>query len=385
MSQKARSEPRYLQFLIEHYRHASRNKKGILLDELCLFYGYHRKYAIERINSFNARLPKKRPGRRRQYESELLGPLKEIWLAANMPASKRLKAMLPHWLPFTQTPEDAQKKLLAISPATIDRLLRAERLKHKPKGRCTTKPGTLFRHQIPVKVDQWDEKRPGFVEADTVAHCGNSIEGRYAVTLDWVDIATGWSEQRSVWGWGHENVLFQIEDIEASLPFKLLGFDSDCGHEFMNQELMYYLVLRKEPVQFTRSRPYKKDDNAHIEQKNWTHVRQWLGYERFDREEVVGLLNDLFKNEWRLFFNFFLPSVKLLEKQRQGSKIVKKHDAPKTPYQRLLESPFIGEETKQKLSEQYRSLNPFHLRKQIEKKLHQIKTVLRSVLSFGKV
>jgi hypothetical protein len=385
MSPKARSE--YVQFLVERYRAASRTKKSLILDELCLNCGYHRKYAIEKINTFNARLPKKKPGRSSHYDKPaILAPLKEVWLASNMPASKRLKAMIPYWLPFIKdVDKKIQAELLKVSPATIDRLLKLERLKNKPKGICTTKPGTLFRHQIPIKVDQWDEKRPGFLEADTVAHCGTSVEGRYAITLDCVDIATGWSEQRSTWGLNHKEVLGQIKHIEDSLPFRLLGFDSDCGHEFMNESLLRYLTDRKHPVQFTRSRPYKKDDNAHIEQKNWTHIRQWLGYERWDNLKIVGCLNDLFTQEWRLFFNFFMPSVKLLEKSRVGSKIIKKHDVPKTPYQRLLESPFIDEKIKDTLKEKYRSLNPFKLRNRIQKKLQNIKSILKSQDRYGKV
>src|SRR5208337_4542570 len=207
------------------------------------------------------------------------------------------------------------------------------RIQYKKRGRTTTKPGTLLRKQIPIKTNQWDESRPGFLEADTVAHCGDSLSGMFAYTIDCVDIATGWTEQRAVWGKGETDTLEQIKQIEKALPFPLLGFDCDNGGEFLNYHLLRHFTKRDKPVQFTRSRAYHKDDNAHVEQKNWTHVRQWLGYQRLDDPKVVPLLNNLYALEWRLFHNFFFPSVKLLSKQRVGSKTIKYHDSPKTPYQ----------------------------------------------------
>jgi hypothetical protein len=262
--------------------------------------------------------------------------------------------------------------LLRISPSSIDRILNPIRAKYTKHGRATTKPGTLLRKHIQVKTNQWDESRPGFLEADTVAHCGSSTEGMFANTVDCVDIATGWTEQRAVWGKNYQGVIDQIKDIEQSLPFPILGFDADNGSEFLNHHLLSYLTDRKRPIQFTRSRAYKKDDNAHIEQKNWTHVRQWLGYDRLDAPEIVPLMNELYTSEWRLFLNFFCPSMKLLEKKRVASKIIKRYDKPKTPYRRVLESPNVSEEIKRKLKEQYKTLNPFELRKALEVKLKKI-------------
>lgn len=198
------------------------------------------------------------------------------------------------------------------------------------------------------------------------------MAGQFAYTIDCVDIATGWTEQRAVWGRGETDVLRQICDIEQSLPFPLLGFDCDNGSEFLNYHLLRHFQNRKRPVSFTRSRAYHKDDNAHIEQKNWTHVRQWIGYDRLDNPGVVTLLNELYSNEWRLYHNFFCPSVKLLSKQRIGSKTLKRHDAPKTPYQRILESPHVPEASKKNLHLQFRSLNPFLLKTAMEKKLKKI-------------
>jgi hypothetical protein len=198
----------------------------------------------------------------------------------------------------------------------------------------------------------------------------------FAYTIDCVDIATGWTEQRAVWGKGESDVLEQIKDIEASLPFPLLGFDCDNGSEFLNHHLFKHFTQRKQPIQFTRSRAYHKDDNAHIEQKNWTHVRQWLGYQRLDDPQVVPLLNKLYKHEWRLFHNFFCPSMKLLSKERIGSKTIKRHSSPKTPYQRILESPFVSSSVKQTLTKLLEPLNPFVLRQTIERKLARIYSTL---------
>jgi hypothetical protein len=268
--------------------------------------------------------------------------------------------------------------LLRISPPTIDRILKPIRIHYAKRGRSTTKPGTLLRKKIPIKTNQWDESRPGFLEADTVAHCGESISGIYVNTIDFVDIATGWTEQRAVWGKGETAVLEQIKNIEKTLPFPILGFDCDNGGEFLNYHLIRYFTERKQPVQFTRSRAYHKDDNAHIEQKNWTHSRQWLGYDRLDNPKVVSPLNNLFTKEWRLFQNFFCPSVKLIAKERFGSKTIKHHDLPKTSYQRIMDSPHIHESVKRSLSNQLENLNPFMLRKTMDKKLKIIFSIINA-------
>ena len=289
---------------------------------------------------------------------------------------------MPLWLPFYETeygqlPQYVLTALYDISAATIDRLLKPTRIKYKGRGRCTTKPGSLLKKHIPIKTNQWDETRPGFLEADTVAHCGESMAGMFAFTVDCVDIATTWTEQRAVWGKGETGVMQQIEDIEQSLPFTLLGFDSDNGSEFLNYHLLRHFHHRKQPVQFTRSRPYHKDDNAHVEQKNWTHVRQWLGYDRLDNPEIVPLMNDLYKSEWRLYHNFFMPSVKLIEKKRIASRTIKRYDSPKTPYQRIMESPHVSDVIKKTLKKEFDLLNPFKLRKEMEKKLAKIFKSLR--------
>jgi len=375
-----RSKKEYTEAVHKRYKHASRSEKKVILDEFCATTGYHRKYAIILLKGFTRfRKPvRKKRGRKARYrKDEIIKPLKKIWLAANLPCSKRLKAILPLWLPgyhewFGMLPLDVVQALRHISPATIDRVLKPVRTKYGRHGRSTTKPGTLLRRQIPIAVNQWDETRPGFLEADMVAHCGDTTAGMYISTLDLVDIATGWTEQRAVWGKGERGVLEQIADVESSLPFPLLGFDCDNGSEFLNYHLLRHFTERTKPVSFTRSRAYHKDDNAHIEQKNWTHVRQWLGYDRFDDPSLVDLLNDLYRNEWRLFHNFFCPSVKLIAKERIGSKTIKRHDIPRTPYQRIMLSNHISESIKRSLTKELETLNPFMLRETMEAKLKKI-------------
>jgi hypothetical protein len=375
-----RSKREVLEAIIVRYRTATRTIKTAILNEFCETCGYHRKHALRLLATFRrfGKPAVRKRGREPIYRAEeLLVPLKRIWKQAYMPCSKRLKAVIPIWLPGYATrygplPLPVINALLRISPSTLDRMLKPVRAKYRLHGRATTKPGTLLKKHIPVKVDQWDEKRPGFLEADSVSHCGGSTEGVYASTIDCVDIATTWTEQRAVWGKGYQPVIEQIGDIEKSLPFPLLGFDSDNGGEFLNHHLLRYLTERKRPIQFTRSREYKKDDNAHVEQKNWTHVRQWLGYDRLDDPRVVPLMNDLYRTEWRLFHNFFCPSVKLLSKTRVASKTVKRYDKPKTPYQRVMESTFVSKERKQQLTELFESLNPFDLRDAMEEKLKTI-------------
>ena len=374
MSPKSKKE--YTALMAARYKKATLSEKTAILNEYCKITKCHRKHAIRKLNHFKFfQKPKSKSGRPQEYHAPaILEPLRKIWLAANLPCGKRLQPILNLWLPSyakTYRPLDLSviKALKKISAATIDRILKPSRPQFKKRGHSATKSGTLLRKQIPIKTDQWDERRPGFIESDTVHHCGDSMAGHYAITVNSDDIASGWTEQRAVWGKGEEAVFHQTKDVERSLPFPILGFDSDNGGEFINKLLFDYFTKRPSPVQFTRSRAYHTQDNAHIEQKNYTHVRLWLGYGRFDNPQVVPLLNDLYKNEWRLFHNFFCPSVKLIEKKRVASKIIKRYDKPKTPYQRLLESKHVDSKTKELLKIQFESLNPFELREAMEKKI----------------
>ena len=297
MSPKSKLE--YFKSIAQRYQKASKKDKSKILEEFCQVCHYHRKYAIAKLNSYKTihRKPpaKQKPGPKPIYNHpQLLEALKTIWIGTNLICSKRFKAAIPDWIGHYQVeneylPFDLVKKLLNISPPTIERILKPIKHLHRGKGRCTTKPGLLLKHHIPVKTGQWDEFRPGFLETDTVAHCGGSIEGIYAFTTNTVDIATGWTEQRATYGKGFREIARQIEDMENSLPFEILGIDFDNGGEFLNHFLYDYFKKRNKPVQFTRSREYQKNDNAHVEGKNWTHVRQWLGYRRFEDPKIVPL------------------------------------------------------------------------------------------------
>ncbi len=362
------------------YKRASRKEKTSILNEFCATCGYHRKHAIRLFKNFK-RFTKPKPKRRGApsvyNKPSITEPLKRIWLAANLPCSKRLKIIIDLWMTgyvkeYGALSLDVAKALYRISPPTIDRILKPLRAKYRSRGRCTTKPGTLLRKQIHIKTDQWNESKPGFIEADTLAHCGESLAGDFVYTIDAVDIATAWTEQAASWGKGETGVLTGIKDIESRMPFPILGFDADNGGEFINHHLMRHFADRIKPVQFTRSRPYHSDDNAHVEQKNWTHVRQWFGYSRLDKRKIVDIMNDLYRSEWRLYHNFFQPSVKLIEKKVVASKTVKRYDKAKTPYERVLESKYVDQKVKRALKEQFETLNPFHLRKAIEAKMKKI-------------
>jgi hypothetical protein len=246
-----RSKREYREAVHLRYKNATRHEKTAILDEFCATCGCHRKHAIRVLRRFK-RFTKPKPKRRGKssvYKNEaIVTPLKEIWLTANLPCSKRLKAMLPIWLPgyveiFGELSFEVTSALLKISPPTIDRILKPIRFHYTKRGRSTTKPGTLLRKQIPIKTNQWDESRPGFLEADTVAHCGDSTAGMYVNTIDFVDIATGWTEQRAVWGKGETDVLAQIKHIEKNLPFPILGFDCDNGREFLNYHLLIPFLI----------------------------------------------------------------------------------------------------------------------------------------------
>lgn len=386
MSGKAIRE--YLEAMSQRY-HAlfTKSEQTQLLNEVCQVCGYHRKYVLRRFRRASrsgkhpAEPKKRKVGRPKSYTDPLLQRCLEILLkASNLLCSKRLKALIPIWLPhFTPSfkislSPAVRHQLLTISPATIDRLLQPARCKWKKSGLSTTKPGSLIKKQIPIRTNQWDERRPGFLEADSVAHCGSSMDGQFAFSVNAVDIATSWIETRAMWGKGERIAFEAIREIEKSLPFPVLGFDSDNGSEFINWHLLKYFTGRTRPVEYTRSRSYQKNDNAHVEGKNWTHIRQYLGYGRFDDPRIVPLLNDLYRNEWGLFFNFFVPCSKVVSKERVGSKIIKHHDVPLTPFQRVLASPYVSASVKETLQRRFAQLNPFLLQEALSQK---IKLVLR--------
>jgi 5S rRNA maturation endonuclease (ribonuclease M5) len=272
---------------------------------------------------------------------------------------------------------EVQNKLLQISLGQVKAILKKEKTRSTVRIRGTTRPGTVLKHQIAIRYGPWEDVDPGFFEMDTVAHCGETVSGKFIYSLDLIDIASGWSEQAAIWGKGEQATLEQFQKIEADLPFIILGIDPDNGGEFINWVM--YRYIKEKAYNFTRSRPFHKNDNAHIEQKNWTAVRQLVGYSRLDKPRQLDILNDLYRNEWRLYQNFFLPIMKLetTTKNLQTGKTKKKYDKAKTPYQRLLVHKKISQETKDMLKQTYDSLNPIKLRQQIKAKIDRLKRTLK--------
>jgi hypothetical protein len=339
MGQKAKWE--YVRAIYERYRQADRKRKHAILNEFCVNTGYHRKYAIRLLNGPPPGKAARGAGRTRRrglsYSREMLSILAAVWEAAGYPWSVRLKALLPLWMPwigkrFHVRPEIA-RQLLSISPRQMDRRLRANKTQQKRRIYGRTRPGLLLKHQIPVKTDSWDVSTPGFTEVDLVSHSGNSADGEFAHTLNVTDIHTSWTESRAVLGKGQTGVKEALNEVESTLPFRLLGVDSDNGSEFINWHLKQWCESKE--IQLTRGRPYKKDDNAHVEQKNWTHVRKLLGWDRYDSLDAVETINDLYRNELRLWLNLYQPSVKRVKKTRVGSKLRRVYDAPQTPLERV--------------------------------------------------
>jgi hypothetical protein len=368
-----------LELLRGRYQGRGKEGKSRLLDEFCEHYDYERKYAIRLLNGpvqpERSRNPP--PGPEPKYEA-VSEVITQVWKAAEQLCGKRLVRALPLWLPHYERHYGKlgpkQKKLLqTVSAATLDRLLVEEKA-DRCRGLGGTRPGTLLRQQVPIQGEVWDEERVGFLEADSVAHCGGSLSGDFIWSLTYTDLACSWTEGRAVWNKGSTGVLQQTRDVEGKLPFPVLGFDFDNGSEWMNWTLIRYLRERTQPVQVTRSRPYHKDDNAHVEQKNWMWPRQLLGYGRLDQAELVEPINALYKEAWGPLHNFFLPSMKLEKKWREGSRWIRRYDKPQTAYQRLLASGQLARAEKARLREWYESLDPFKLAKETERRL---KTILR--------
>lgn len=377
MSQITRKE--VLNELRRKYVRAGRRYKTALIQQVIDLFGYHRKAAIRALRGKpRARPPRSAPaiiGRPKEYSAEKLLPaLKAIWFAAFQPCGKRLQALLPEWLPAYEQDHrrlcsDVREALLEASARTLDRLTAPLRAQVRRRG--GTKPGSLLRQSIPIRGG-WDEEGPGWLEMDTVALCGGSLDDRHLWMLDGVDINTDWTEQRAVENRGQHCVLAQIKDVEASLPFALLGLDSDNGGEFHNLNLLAYLQERKRPVYFTRARPYRKNDNAHIEQRNWTHVRQHFGYERYDNPAAAVLINALCKGALGQLLNHFLPTQKLENKRREGSRIVREYGLAQTPYARVLAASEVTRAKKKELRQLHERLNPMALCRRIEQEKKQI-------------
>lgn len=367
------------------YRRARKKEKTAILNEFGELTGFARSYAAlvlrnhGRVVQVNRKLrvrgdvgkKLRPPGRRPTYDADVRQALIKVWRIMDYICGKRLAPVLSEIVERLERrgelkcPVGTRQKLSRMSAATIDRLLRAERQKYQLKGRGHTRPGTLLKHQIPFRTfSEWDEQQPGFLEIDLVGHDGGTIDSSHAFTFDAIDVATTWVSLVALKNKAQVWTFAGLQKIRGKLPFALLGIDSDSGSEFINHSFLNY--CQQEHITFTRSRPYRKNDGCYVEQKNYSVVRRAVGYQRFDTEEQLRWLAELYER-LELYINFFQPSMKLQSKERCGARVKKKYDRARTPYQRVLESSFIDESIKDQLRQRYHLLNPAQLKRQIEK------------------
>jgi hypothetical protein len=402
MSTSARQE--FFRILVQRYQNEpSKKRRGSMVTEACLMTGLHRKSVIRALSqTIKLQGDIKKRGRPRGYSDRCIFLLKRFYRESDYQGSGKLKVMLPILIKqySMQIPDDVLKELLKISTSSIERYLKKYRHLQAKAKRCHTRPGSkLFKRKIPLKDLSNVATQAGFVEADTVGHCGGNASGEFAFSLTMTDTLSGWTRNRSVPNKCAMHVMPAIRTIHQHLPFKLHSINVDNGSEFINHVVYGYFITfaleQGTPFPMTRSRSYQKNDNARVEQKNWTHVRQLFGYDRIDDIRLVDLMNQIYEVQ-NLLQNYFIPQYKLISKVRVGAKIKKKYDTPKTPYQRLLESD-ISEHYKQKLRDEYATLSYPKLRQQREELLasffklqQQIKLERRatsdpqeSALSFG--
>lgn len=367
MSQRSKRE--LLEAVRPRYLKANKAGKRGILDEFVAATGYHRKYAIRLLKNGPGPKGRKKKGRHKEYQGEVVQVLTHIWEICGRICSKRLHPFLPEMIAVLERHNEIQLSpetkalLLRMSRSTIDRCLQPARFEHR-RGLSTTKPGALLKKAIPVRTyAEWDDARPGFVEMDLVAHCGETTAGQYLNTLTVVDISTGWTECLAVYQKTQQAVFEAILQLRQRLPFPLLGIDSDNGGEFINDILYRYCLTQQ--ITFTRSRPYKKNDQAHVEQKNWSVVRHLIGYDRFETQEELALLRSIY-DDLRLYVNFFQPVLKLIGKEQVDGKTVKRYDRATTPFRRVLASAEVAIEVKATLTGLYFQLNPVALRHRID-------------------
>jgi hypothetical protein len=370
-----RPKKEYISVLKERYKNGNKKEKTYLLDLLSDQAKVHRKYAMRVLNGFK-HMPKSRRGRKPIYSVECVYHLKKLFKAMNYSCSIKMKAAMPDWLKFYQDEnltEEVRSQLLQMSSATIERLLRGHKAKLRRHLNTGTKFSTVLKNKIPIRSFDYNITEPGHIEADTVAHCGNTLLGSFVWSLTFTDIYSGWTENRAVWNKGAEGVMKAIADIERGMLFNFKSFHCDNGSEFLATPLYDYFIRdRNVKINWTRSRPRRSNDNCHVEQKNWTHVRETFGYERYGRPEYVLDMNSIYMSEQYLLYNFFIPTMKLKNKTRIGSKYKRQYSLPQTPYQRLMESGSVTVEQKAKLKKIYDSLNPFLLKDDLRKKLNQL-------------
>ena len=366
----------YLDAIRDRYIFGDRKEKSRILDEAAQVTGLHRKALIRALRTPPRPRVGGKAGRPKRYGLEAASALKVLWEASDRVCAKRLQPFLPELLEVLERhgelvlEPEIKDQVCAMSPATMDRLLRPHRQPEHRRPFATTKPGSLLKASIPIRTfAEWNEHRPGFLEIDLVAHCGESTEGQYLNTLSAVDIATGWVACRGVLGKGQQRVGGAVHHIGQNLPFPLLGLDSDNGSEFINHHLFAY--CQQKSITFTRARPYRKNDNAHIEQKNWSVVRRLVGYDRYQSQEALTQLNRLYPLVER-YVNFFQPVMQLKEKHRQGARVRKVYDTPRTPYRRLLEQGVLSQDQQLRLEQDYRRTNPVKLLQDINMELERL-------------
>jgi len=380
MSQQAIYE--YLKAIVPGYLKATKIEKTAILTQSENVSKLSRKHLIRRLNHPEVAIPKKRSGAPRKYTREQLRPIiRNLWIPMQRLSPRRMHAALPEWLPYfpkEKCPPHLRPLILEMSVSTLGRFLKEiQGSLETQHGISTTCPARFMKNKVPLFLDTLDQKidRPGFTQSDTVAHCGNSVSGEFANSLTLTDIFSTWTENRAMLTKQATLVRSLFVDIEKNLPFNLSAVNVDSGSEFLNSEMINF--TRDKKIAFTRSRPYKKNDNCWVEQKNYTHVRELFGYERIADEHLVRLMNEIYKNYWNPLQNFFIPTFKLKEKIRVGSRIQKKYDRPQTPYQRLIQSNHLTEEQKVRLREMKKELDPFKLERGLESNLKTFFTLLK--------
>lgn len=359
----------------QRYVKAGRQEKGRILDEFVEGTGYSRKWAVELLRHGPPPAGVGHGGRPLVYSAVVVGALRVAAEASDWLCGKRLAPFLAELVPALEQegalqigPAD-RARLLAMSAATVDRRLRPFRLQLRPHGMGTTKPGTLLKQQVPIRTfTPWADERPGFVEIDLVAHCGTTTAGHYLNTLTVTDVATGWTECIGVWGKGQAGVFAALKAVRERLPFPLLGIDSDNGSEFLNDQLVRY--CEAEQLTFTRSRPYWKNDQAHVEQKNWSMVRRQLGYGRYESQEALTQLNVVYGllGPW---VNHWQPAMKLVGKERDGATVVKHYDVAQTPYRRVLTTATLSDAARERLIADHESSGPLALRAKLDEAIQR--------------
>lgn len=393
MSRNSRDE--YLITMRSRYaRQPSRGRRSRVIDEFCEVTGHERKYAIKLLSG--RRGPKaptrasKPPGRPPAYGAAEKEVLLAIWRDAEMPCGKRLVAMLVDWLPYYERrhgalPAATRERLLGVSAATTDRLLKESKVLHNPKRKLGVKNAAV-RAAVPVRAANWDVQEPGWIEADTVALCGGSLADSFVWALCATDIHTGWTEARAIWNRGQENTLNALKAVENSLPFAMKGIDTDNGSEFLNWHVVTHYADAPVVVEQTRSRPYHKNDQAHVEQKNWTHVRQLMGYERYGYQALAEPINGLLAY-WSLWKNFYHPTMRQVSRERENGKLHRRHEKrARTPWSRVIEIAHLNDPRLEALNALKNAMDPFEAKERIEGWLgwiHQLRAALDEAWNRG--